>query len=263
MARISANLEDTLTRLIFNPAKKYPPLGNLGISGDINPLENNAFKQALVIDTSDCNNIVVPACARKLIEINHSVHPNIEYIMPLIFKGPNVGGAMFSGPAIFSCLSYYYSTGRLIRTVFIPPGKKYINDRYTYLFGNGMVFDKDFNLLFLFALSGKYQVTGFKYNAVKVYINPIVVGSKNYVEKKLYEAIFALYSKAGLCVPVSSYEDITGIGNSSHRLLPVDVLVTQSIENFVTEPEISPSEPFNNRAINSYLSDNFDDIVIL
>lgn len=141
------------------------------------------------------------------------------------------------------------------------------NKDEVYYGANGLLFDKDMNLLFLSSVECDIDGTIIKYRKVKAYIHPLVFYSEGTVEKCLINKVIPYSLKEGVTVyggyqshnvkNLVNYDDPDDY-RTQHKVVP-EVIVTDIKDKFFYKP-ILPSVSFSNDEINEVLDRNLEDV---
>ena len=136
-----------------------------------------------------------------------------------------------------------------------------------YYGANGLLFDKDMNLLFMILIECDIEGVAIRYKKVKVFIHPSVFYSDGIVEKCLINKVIPYSLREG--VTVSGGYHSRNIENqvnfsdpndytTQHRAVP-EIVVADVKDKFFYKPVLS-SSTFSNEDINEFLSRNLNDV---
>ena len=136
-----------------------------------------------------------------------------------------------------------------------------------YYGANGLLFDKDMNLLFMSLIECDIEGNVIKYKKVKVFIHPLVFYSDGTVEKCLINKVIPFSLKEGVTVyggfadnfvqNLVNYNDPNNYF-TYHKAVP-EIVVADVKDKFFYKPVLS-SSTFSNEDVNEYLKRNLDDI---
>lgn len=136
-----------------------------------------------------------------------------------------------------------------------------------YYGANGLLFDKDMNLLFMSLIECDIEGVVLRYKKVKVFIHPMVFYSEGIVEKCLINKVIPYSLKEGVTVyggyHLRNIENLVNLSNPNdyttrHRVVP-EIVVADVKDKFFYKPVLS-SSTFSNEDVNEYLKRNLDDI---
>lgn len=141
------------------------------------------------------------------------------------------------------------------------------NKGEVYYGANGLLFDKDMNLLFMSLIECDIEGNVIKYKKVKVFIHPLVFYSDGIVEKCLINKVIPFSLKEGVTV-CGGYNDtfVQNLVNYNdpnncstyHKAVP-EIVVADVKDKFFYKP-VLPSSTFSNEDINEFLSRNLNDV---
>lgn len=141
------------------------------------------------------------------------------------------------------------------------------NKDEVYYGANGLLFDKDMNLLFMSLIECDIEGVTIRYKKVKVFIHPMVFYSDGIVEKCLINKVIPYSLREGvtvsggyLSINVKNYVNYSDPNDytTQHRAVP-EIVVADIKDKFFYKPVLS-SSTFSNEDINEYLKRNLDDI---
>ena len=136
-----------------------------------------------------------------------------------------------------------------------------------YYGANGLLFDKDMNLLFMSLIECDIEGNVIKYKKVKVFIHPMVFYSDGIVEKCLINKIIPYSLREGVTVygdyhssDIKNYVNFSNPNDytTQYRAVP-EIVVADVKDKFFYKPVLS-SSTFSNEDVNKYLKRNLDDI---
>lgn len=141
------------------------------------------------------------------------------------------------------------------------------NKDEVYYGANGLLFDKDMNLLFMSLIECDIEGVVIRYKKVKVFIHPLVFYSDGVVEKCLINKVIPYSLREGVTV-YGSYRS-TNIENrvnfsdpndysTQHKAVP-EIVVADVKDKFFYKPVLH-SSTFSNEDVNGVLKRNLDDI---
>lgn len=136
-----------------------------------------------------------------------------------------------------------------------------------YYGANGLLFDKDMNLLFISLIECDIEGNVIKYKKVKVFIHPLVFYSDGIVEKCLINKVIPYSLRKGVTISggftdafvqnLVNYNDFSNY-STYHKAVP-EIVVADVKDKFFYKPVLS-SSTFSNEDVNEYLKRNLDDI---
>lgn len=141
------------------------------------------------------------------------------------------------------------------------------NKDEVYYGANGLLFDKDMNLLFMSLIECDIEGVILRYKKVKVFIHPMVFYSEGIVEKCLINKVIPYSLREGVTVHggyhSTNIENLVNFSNpndytTQHRAVP-EIVVADVKDKFFYEP-VLPSSTFSNEDVNECLKRNLDDI---
>lgn len=138
------------------------------------------------------------------------------------------------------------------------------NKDEVYYGANGLLFDKDMNLLFMSLIECDIEGVVLRYKKVKVFIHPMVFYSEGIVEKCLINKVIPYSLKEGVTVygdyPIENLVNLSNPNDytTQHRAVP-EIVVADVKDKFFYKPVLS-SSTFSNEDVNEYLKRNLDDI---
>lgn len=260
MQRVSSRMGCTINHM-------YSVVGHLGfpIRNSINYESNNAYSTFFKVDTQG-DVIEFPIFARestmnRLIRMFGSGHRS-TIIIPFV---SDLGA---------TTANVYRTSDTLIRSLIefsSSPWNMYscakTNKDEVYYGANGLLFDKDMNLLFLSSIECEVDDNIVVYRRVKAYVHPSVFYSDGAVEKCLINKVIPYSLKEGVVVHggfqsllvknlvnYSNPSDYT----TSRRAIP-EVIVTDVKDRFFCKPTL-PSVSFKDDDINDVLNRNLNDV---
>lgn len=141
------------------------------------------------------------------------------------------------------------------------------NKDEVYYGANGLLFDKDMNLLFISLIECDIVGHTIKYKKVKVFIHPMVFYSDGIVEKCLINKVIPYSLREGVTVHEGcrprGIENLVNFSdpndyNTYHRAVP-EIVIADVKDKFFYKPVLS-SSTFNNGNVNEFLKRNLDDV---
>lgn len=141
------------------------------------------------------------------------------------------------------------------------------NKDEVYYGANGLLFDKDMNLLFMSLIECDIEGTVIRYNKVKVFIHPLVFYSDGIVEKCLINKVIPYSLREGVTVyggfcsaNVRNLVNFSGPNDyrTQHKAVP-EIVVADVKDKFFYKPVLH-SSTFSNEDVNEVLKRNLDDI---
>lgn len=141
------------------------------------------------------------------------------------------------------------------------------NKDEVYYGANGLLFDKDMNLLFMNLIECDIDGVTIRYKKVKVFIHPMVFYSDGIIEKCLINKVIPYSLREGVTVYGGCYS--TNIENhvnfsdpnnysTQHKAVP-EIVVADVKDRFFYKPVLH-SSTFSNGDVNEFLKRNLDDI---
>ena len=141
------------------------------------------------------------------------------------------------------------------------------NKDEVYYGANGLLFDKDMNLLFMSLIECDIEGVVIRYKKVKVFIHPLVFYSDGTVEKCLINKVIPYSLREGVTVYGGcnsvNVENLVNFSDPNdycthHKAVP-EIVVADVKDKFFYKPVLS-SSTFSNEDVNEYLKRNLDDI---
>ena len=141
------------------------------------------------------------------------------------------------------------------------------NKDEVYYGANGLLFDKDMNLLFMSLIECDIEGVAIRYKKVKVFIHPSVFYSDGIVEKCLINKVIPYSLREGVTVyggyhsrNIENQVNFSDPNDYStqHRAVP-EIVVADVKDKFFYKPVLS-SSTFSNEDINEFLSRNLNDV---
>lgn len=260
MQRVSSRMGYTINHM-------YSVAGHLAspIRNSINYESNNAFSTFFKVDTQG-DIIELPVFARestisKLISMFGSEHRS-TIIIPFVSPSDATNANTYrTSDALIKALIEFVSS----------PWSMYscakTNKDEVYYGANGLLFDKDMNLLFLSSIECEIDNNTIIYRKVKAYVHPSVFYSDGTVEKCLINKVIPYSLKEGVVVyggfqnalikNLINYSDPSDY-RTSRRVIP-EVIVADVKDRFFCKPTL-PSVSFKNDDINDVLNRNLNDV---
>lgn len=141
------------------------------------------------------------------------------------------------------------------------------NKDEVYYGANGLLFDKDMNLLFMSLIECDIEGIVLRYKKVKVFIHPMVFYSDGIVEKCLINKVIPYSLRKGVIIPggftdafvqnLVNYNDPSNY-STYHKAVP-EIVVADVKDRFFYKPVLH-SSTFSNGDVNEFLKRNLDDI---
>lgn len=141
------------------------------------------------------------------------------------------------------------------------------NKDEVYYGANGLLFDKDMNLLFMSLIECDIEGVVLRYKKVKVFIHPMVFYSEGIVEKCLINKVIPYSLREGVTVyggfQSENIENLVNFSNPRdrarwHKTVP-EIVVADVKDRFFYKPVLH-SSTFSDEDVNEYLKRNLDDI---
>lgn len=141
------------------------------------------------------------------------------------------------------------------------------NKDEVYYGANGLLFDKDMNLLFMSLIECDIEGVTIKYKKVKVFIHPMVFYSDGIVEKCLINKVIPYSLREGVIVNggyrsrgIENLVNFSDPNNytTQHRAVP-EIVVADVKDKFFYKPVLS-SSTFSNGDVNEFLKRSLDDV---
>lgn len=234
-----------ITSCVFNTSRHY-----IGNYNQIDTLYRETFSKYIRIDLRNPNNIEFPVfCFR---DVNNIIGNRnyTELVIPLYAKDTAKSKATAEKFLDFLFNDIMSNKYRLIK----------VKLKNTTYYGNrGVIFDENFNILFLTTYTAFLNPGGnYSYGNPKVYISPrVLVEKKNPLYKYIVEKMIPLLANNSIYYYVN-YDGMTPVLES--YITPIDVKIKNADLLFTCSP-IEPSTNNNNdELINNLLIQNIDSV---
>lgn len=246
----------------------YSPVGDIGncysVSSNINYENNNVF--SLFFKVKVCGNrIELPIFGKETIQTRilaslNKVKKDYRSDIVLPFVTRDVG---FKHRSVDSLINYLVKAPPRIHSMYYTAKT---NKNECYYGANGLLFDKDMNLLFMSSIECDIEGTTIVYRKVKAYIHPSVFYSDGTVEKCLINKVIPYSLEKGVNVSSIRVSDIRNAVNFDdpdhssgyHRAVP-EVIVADVKDKFFCKP-VLPSSTFSDEEVNEFLKENLNDV---
>lgn len=247
--RVSASLMDCLSSM-FSGVYEY-----VTFSG-VTPLslsQNELFK--VFIHTRNLKDeVLIPVIARGYVELNLHKGDRSFFERPSATMSMNLLIDPLPCTVKAASTVWRYAKNRIGR---IPLSCVRSNKGEQYYVGNGCVLDSDFNPLMVSALRAQKREEGMFYTGIVLYINPQVMGSTGFLEKNIRNMVIPSLATKRLHI-ASRYSEIRVF---NHSPFAPEVLITDTIRDFISVPEKPAPSTFRDSDVHRVLLDNIDDVI--
>ena len=261
MQRISNRMGYTIDHL-------YSISGTVGLynsGSNVNYEENNAFSLFLKVGFQG-DRIELPVFGRSIIQ--SALYNEVQDGSRKDIVIPFVRGTDNEAPPIYrtadSLLRYLAEYSSYIDSMY---GVAKTNKEEMYYGANGLLFDKDMNLLFMSVIEGDIEGQVLVLKKIKVYVHPSVFYSDGTIEKCIINKVLPRSLQGGVTV-YGGVQD-TQIKNLINYTDPNDyrtrrkafpeVIITDIKDKFFIKP-IVPSVSYSNDEVNELLDRNINDV---
>lgn len=256
-------------RMGYTIAHMYSQAGTIGdayrsVPSNINYENNNAFPLFFRVETCG-DRIELPMFGKDVVQAKilaslQAGHRS-DIVMPFVrYNEENL---------------IFRSSDTLIRYLIETPSNQEnmyhsakTNKDEVYYGANGLLFDKDMNLLFMSLIECDIEGFVLRYKKVKVFIHPMVFYSEGIVEKCLINKVIPYSLREGVTVyggyHSRNIENLVNFSNpndytTQHKAVP-EIVVADVKDKFFYKPVLH-SSTFSNEDVNEFLKRNLDDIL--
>lgn len=215
---------------------------------------HNIFNRYCVTDITG-DNIEIPLITRVAVEdvIMQNLNWDKDYtkvVVPMYTNAPSQSRRT-SDSIIKDFFSRVHFSQRLKKII--------TNKGEIYYGGRGIIFDSDFNPLFLCTINGKkdLQVSMNKllYDKITIYIHPkVFINNEGIIQKAIVKKLIPFY--------VSNRFNLIGsrvfISNPN---ITAEVVIADASSKFIETPEKPSPQKCSNEILNQLLIDNIDDVL--
>lgn len=240
------------------------------ISPDVGIGDNNLFNLFLRVDVS-----------KSIVEVPTAARINTEYVLDNKVKYPTFEEFGYLAVPLFETDTPY--TRRTANTIFRLFRQASMSDRLlkvitnkdeVYYGSNGLILDKDFNILFITVLEASVNEEEKKvaYDKARVYIHPKVFGHEGLLEKGIVKTLIPAFTTKGVLIRDTSRvhnninyytkeETLKGIVRTLVRPL-AEIVIADVSEKFLAKPVKPNPVTFNKETVNDFLLAHINEIVL-
>lgn len=255
-------------RMGYTIGHMYSQAGTIGTyygdgPSNINYENNNAFPLFFKVETCG-DRIELPIFGKdtvqsKILTSLRTGHRS-DIVMP--FVRYNEGSAPFRSVDVL--IRYLIETPSTQKNMYYSAKT---NKDEVYYGANGLLFDKDMNLLFMSLIECDIEGIVIRYKKVKVFIHPLVFYSDGTVEKCLINKVIPYSLREGVTVyggyRSASIKNLVNFSNPNdystlHKAVP-EIVVADVKDKFFYKPVLH-SSTFSSEDVNETLKRNLDDV---
>lgn len=222
--------------------------------------KNNVYNKIFTIETEKDNTFEIPIFNKYLVEyiLSNKIKPVDGLNKDIIFKFP-----IYQNSNIENCASSTTLLNKMLST----DNNKVLTlciykDEYEYYGGNGIILDKEFNILLLSVLKAEINkhddIFKLVYKKPILYVSPLIFSEpKDPLNKIIINKIIPYY--VNNVTPYMNHYIASNIKRLENNCRKADIII-KDCNNYITSPEPPKVSEDINEELNTFIVDNIKDI---